>query len=74
MIGRIAIGVGIAVAMIAVAVMTVIDHLIIGGLVFVAMIVMVATAPRSRDGEESDMARARRNWRQPQDASRDGGD
>jgi membrane protein required for beta-lactamase induction len=51
----------ILVLMIAATVLTVLDHLLIGVIVFVAMIVMVAVSPGpGESNEESDMARARR--------------
>jgi hypothetical protein len=72
---KLVMGGGIAIAMIAVAALTVIDHLFIGALVFVGMILMVATGPRSREAaEESDMAKARRNLQQRPEPTRDRAD
>lgn len=56
-------------------VITVADHLFIGIVIFVAMILMVATGPRPGETEEiSDLARARKNSEEAARLSGENGD
>ncbi|NNM82601.1 MAG: hypothetical protein HKL98_08395 [Burkholderiales bacterium] len=61
MIKKIAKIVFLLVMILAGTVVTVADHLFIGVIIFIAMIVMVATGPKAGDAdEESEMAMARK--------------